>query len=380
MLSSAINYLDRQTLTTLAPVIRDSFGLNHEQFGWILAAFSLTYAVSAPLAGMFVDRVGLNRAISFAIALWSCAGIATGFTTGLATLIGCRSVLGVAEAGGIPAAGKAIHRYLQPAERALGNALNQGGVSLGSMAALPFATWLAGRSGWRSAFIVTGILGLLWIPLWNLTARRAGVPDEPRPSTIAGTEILRDSRLWAFVAANGLGMVGYSLWTNWITQYFVDVFKLDLSAAARYALVPAGIAVAGGIAGGWLSLRLMKLGIPATRARFRACLIAAFLALLNFAVPAAASPAWAAAAISAAMFGVAAFTVNMYSLPLDTFGLARAGLSVSLLVASYGALQFVISPIFGRIIDSHGYSPVTAFAGVTPLAGCAILWLSRAAE
>jgi len=380
MLSSAINYLDRQTLTTLAPVVRDTFRLSHEQFGWIVAVFSLTYAVSAPFAGMFVDRVGLNRAISLAIGVWSCAGIATGFTSGLASLIGCRAVLGAAEAGGIPAAGKAIHRYLQPAERALGNALNQGGVSLGSMAALPFATWLAGYSGWRSAFFVTGTLGLLWIPLWNFTARRAGVPDEPGPGVLAGTEILGDSRMWAFVAANGLAMVGYSLWTNWITQYFVDVYQLKLAAAARYAIVPAGIAVVGGLAGGWISLRMMKRGVPAISARFRSCLLAAVMALVNLAIPAAASPAWSAAAISAAMFAVAAFTVNMYSLPLDTFGLNRAGLSVSLLVASYGVLQFLISPLFGKIIDVHGYAPLTVFAALTPLAACAVLWFSRAAR
>jgi MFS transporter, ACS family, hexuronate transporter len=209
VLSSALNYLDRQTLTTLAPVLRDEFHLSHAEYGWILAAFSLAYAAAAPFAGMFIDRAGLNRAVSLAVGLWSGAGIATGLTTGLGGLVGCRAVLGVAEAAGIPAAGKAIHHYLKPAERALGNALNQAGVSLGSMAALPLAAWLAGTAGWRSAFLITGSLGLLWIPLWNWTARCADAPVAAQPPSAVGSGILFDRRLWAFVASNALGMVGY---------------------------------------------------------------------------------------------------------------------------------------------------------------------------
>jgi len=381
VLSSAINYLDRQTLTTLAPVLRAEFRLSHAEYGWILGAFSITYAASAPFAGLFIDRAGLNRAIGLAVGLWSCAGIATGFTRGLGSLVGCRAVLGLAEAGGIPAAGKAIHRYLAPAERALGNAVNQAGVSIGSMAALPLAARLAGTVGWRSAFLVTGALGLLWIPLWNWTARRAAAPESPEavgPASTNGSEVLRDRRLWAFVAANGLSMVGYSLWTNWTTQYLVDVYRLTLPAAARWALMPAASALLGGLAGGWLSLRLVNGGVPAMAARLRVCVAAAVVSLINAAIPAAGSPGWSAAAISVATFAVAAFSVNMYTLPLDAFGLSHAAFAVSILVASYGALQFVISPAFGRIIDLYGYAPVSTLAAFTPLAACAVLWTARA--
>jgi ACS family hexuronate transporter-like MFS transporter len=378
VLSSAINYLDRQTLTTLAPVLRAEFHLSHAEYGWILGAFSITYAASAPFAGMFIDRAGLNRAISLAVGVWSCAGIATGFTRGLGSLVGCRAVLGMAEAGGIPAAGKAIHRYLAPAERALGNAANQAGVSLGSMAALPLAAYLAGTAGWRTAFLVTGALGLLWIPLWNWTARRAGVPEDPRAGRTAGREVLRDGRLWAFVVANGLSMVGYSLWTNWTTQYLVDVYRLTLPSAARYSLMPAGSALLGGLAGGWLSLRLVNRGVPAMAARFRVCIVAAVVSLVNAAIPAAGSPAWSAAAISVATFAVAGFSVNMYTLPLDAFGRSHAAFAVSILVASYGALQFVISPAFGKIIDLYGYAPVATLSAFTPLAACAVLRIARA--
>jgi len=114
VLSSAINYLDRQSLATLAPLVRAEFHLSNAQYGLILTAFSIAYMASAPFAGMLIDGIGLNRAISLAVGLWSCAGIATGFTRGLGGLVGCRGVLGVGEAAGIPASGKAIYQYLRP--------------------------------------------------------------------------------------------------------------------------------------------------------------------------------------------------------------------------------------------------------------------------
>ena len=241
--------------------------------GWILRRFSITYAASAPFAGMLIDRIGLNRAISLAVGLWSCAGIATGFTRGLGGLVGCRAVLGVAEAGGIPAAGKAIHQYLRPAERALGNAVNQAGVSLGMILAPPLATWIAVRSGWRTAFVVTGVLGLLWIPVWNLgrAPRRTRAARPKSGSRRSAADMLRDRRLWAFVAANALSMVGYSLWTNWTTQYLVDVHHLTLAQAAWYAWIPPLFAMVGGFAGGWLSLRLMRPRRARLRPRGSAC-------------------------------------------------------------------------------------------------------------
>jgi MFS transporter, ACS family, hexuronate transporter len=377
VLSTAINYLDRQTLTSLAPLLRAEFQLSNAGFGLILTAFSITYAASAPFAGLLIDRIGLNRALSFAVGLWSSIGFATGLTRGAGSLLACRAALGMAEAAGIPGAGKAIHQYLKPAERALGNAVNQGGVSLGMMLAPPVATFLALRGGWRQAFFITGLLGLAWIPLWNWVARRALAAPAPK-ADVSGLEILSDRRLWTFVAANALSMVAYSLWTNWTTLYLVDVHRLTLAQAAWYAWIPPVFAVAGGGAGGWLSLRFVERGVAPVVARRRVCFAASFLALATAAVPLAPTPAWASAGISLSIFAVSAFSVNMYSLPLDVFGGARAAFAVSILVASYGAAQALISPAFGKIIDLYGYAGLAAGASLTPLAACWVLWRAPA--
>jgi ACS family hexuronate transporter-like MFS transporter len=375
VLSTAINILDRATLAALAPLLKQEFGLTNAQYGWITSAFNLTYAASAPLAGMLIDSLGLNRVISLAVGLWSCAGIATGFTRGLGGLVGCRAVLGVAEAAGIPAAGKAIHKYLLPGERALGNAVNQAGVSLGQIVAPVLATWIAVRSGWRAAFIVTGVLGLAWIPLWNWAARGARGSDLPKQH--GGAAMLRDRRLWVFVIANALSMMGYYLWFNWTTLYMVSAHGLTLEQAVWYVWVPPVFAAVGGFAGGWLSLRLIGRGVAAPAARFRVCLVASVVCLATLAIPWAPSPAWTSAGISLSILAVAAFSVNMYTLPLDVFGAAPAGFAIAALVSSYGLISAVIAPIVGTVIDHQGYTPVIAVVTFTPLMACAVLWFTR---
>jgi ACS family hexuronate transporter-like MFS transporter len=192
--------------------------------------------------------------------------------------------------------------------------------------------------------------------------------------------VLRDRRLWAFVAANALGMIGYSLWTNWTTLYLVEVHGLTLVEAAWYAWIPPLAAMLGGFAGGWLSQRLMERGVAAVAARFRVCLAASVVALATAAIPAASTAGWASAGISLSIFAVVAFSVNMYTLPLDVFGGPRAAFAVSLLVTSYGAVQALISPVFGKVIDLYGYAPLAIVASLAPLAACAVLWGTRSVE
>ena len=373
VLSTAINYLDRQTLATLAPLVRAEFHLSNAEYGLILAVFSIAYAACAPFAGMLIDRIGLDRAIGMAVGVWSCAGIATGFTRGLGGLLGCRGVLGMSEAAGIPAAGKAIHGYLLPAERALGNAWNQAGVSLGLILAPPVATWIAMRYGWRQAFVISGSLGLIWIPLWNLTARKA----EPRPlgsgSPSTLNDLLRSRRLWGLLAANALNMSVYSLWTNWTTLYLVEKHRLPLAEANWYAVVPPLIGALGGFGGGWLSLKWMRTGVPAVAARTRVCLAGALLAMPTALIPLLPTAAWTAAGISLSILAVSAVSVNVYTIPLDIFGGARAAFAVSMLVASYGAAQALISPVIGAVVDAYGYGPVCVVAAGLPMAAYAVL-------
>jgi len=373
-LSSSINYLDRQSLATLAPLFRAEFHLTNADYGWILAAFSVAYAAAAPFAGLAIDRIGLNRGISLAIGLWSVAGIATGLTQGLSGLVACRAWLGFAEAGGIPAAGKAMHEYLAKEERALGNGLNQAAVFAGAILAPPVATWLAIRYQWRAAFVATGIAGLLWIPLWNFVARATSPAQRSKTEPLAlSLAILRDPRMWGFMLANALSMVTYSLWSNWTTLYLVGVNRLSFVEAAYFAWLPPLAAMLGGFAGGWLSFHWARSGLEPVAARTRVCFVCAATGFVALLIPLAPSAAWAAAGISLSILAVSAFSVNLYTMPLDVYEGARAAFAISLLVSAYGAMQAAVSPALGAIIDHYGYTPVCCIASVTSLAAYAVL-------
>jgi ACS family hexuronate transporter-like MFS transporter len=374
-LATALNYLDRQLLAALAPAIRNEFDLSNAQYGLLLSAFSLAYAFSSPVAGVFIDRVGLNRGISLSVAAWSLAGIATGLVSSFAGLLGVRAALGLAESGGIPASGKANALYLPPKERALGAALNQIGLSLGAAGAPLAAAWLAARHGWRAAFVLTGLLGFVWIPLWLATSRAippvAGVSGAaPAPLR----DLARDRRLWGLVAANVLSMVLFSLWTNWTTLFLVGEHGLDQAEAnRRLAWIPPVFANLGGLFGGWAAYRLIRSGAASETARLRICRWAGWALLATASVPYLPSPGLATLGISLSFFWTTAMSVNIYAMPLDLFGAGRAASAIAALTFAFGLMQTVISPAIGALIDRYGFGPVCAFGSVLPLAAAAVL-------
>jgi ACS family hexuronate transporter-like MFS transporter len=375
VLSTALSFVDRQVLAALAPLLKEQFHLSNEGYGYVVSAFSLAYAVCAPMAGLLIDRVGLNVGITAAVALWSVAGVATGFAGGLGSLLACRAALGVAESGGIPATAKGFALYLEPRERAMGTALNQVGITLGMMVAPLLVGGLATIYGWRSAFVATGIAGFAWIPLWLLTARRVPVPVRTggRSTTAAPG---RDWRLWALAAANILMMTVYSLWMNWTTVFLVSVHGLTAAEANRqFAWVPPVFASLGGLFGGWMSMRWARAGSGLYAARLRACVVSAVLLTSTALVPLAPGAGLATALICVSFFMAVAMSANIYAMPLDLFGAERAAFAVSILTASYGLMQTIVSPLFGRLIDLYGFGPVCGVSGILPLASLVLLAL-----
>jgi ACS family hexuronate transporter-like MFS transporter len=378
VLSTALNYLDRLLLAALAPTLKIEFQLSNTQYGGVISVFSIVYALTAPVAGWFIDRVGLNIGITVSMAVWSLAGMATGWTRSFGGLLASRTVLGIGEAAGIPCAGKANGVYLQPRELAFGTALNQVGITVGSIAAPLMVAAMAPRYGWRSVFVVCGALGFVWIPVWWVTAKK--IPAKPAEMAAARggvIRILRDRRIWGLAAANAMVMTLYTLWTNWTTVYFVEQHHLtEIQANEHFAWIPPVFATLGGFAGGWMAFRSIKAGRIATdvlRARLRICWAAAGALLLTAAVPLMPSPALAAALISFSFFWCLAISTNLYAMPIDFFGASHAAFGVSILTASYGLMQTVLSPLIGAMVDHFGFPMVCVVLSVMPLAGVAIL-------
>jgi len=386
VLSYGLNYLDRQLLAAVAPAVKSEFQLTNEQYGMILSVFSIVYPASSPAAGLLVDRIGLNLGATLAVALWSLAGMATGFVSTFRGLLGCRVVLGDAEAAGMPCIVKANALYLPPRELALGISMNQVGISLGSAAAPIVVSVLMPLWGWRSAFIVCGAIGLLWIPLWMLISRVVPPVNSPglspldqqsQKTDLATRELLRDRRLWGLIVASMLYMTLYTLWTNWTTLYFVHSMQMTLADANRnYAWIPPIFGTIGGFAGGWLAFRAIRAGVAVQQARMRVCWLGATLALSTAAVPWMTSPALAVAAISMSFFACLVILTNVYSMPTDLFGVQRAAFGGAALTFAYGAMQAVVSPLIGRLVDLWGFAAVCVGFAVMPLLGILVLHLT----
>lgn len=376
---SALNYLDRQLLAAAAPALKAEFHLSNQDYGKIVSVFSLLYATVSPLAGWFIDRIGLNAGASIAVLVWSLAGASTGLAQSVRGVIASRTALGIAEAAGIPCFGKANGVYLEPRELALGTAFNQIGISLGLMAAPLLVAWIAPHYGWRATFVVCGALGFLWVPLWLFTAKKIPPhPEKTKPSVLPVKEILRDRRLWGLVIATIFMMSLYTLWTNWTTLYYVEHWRLTQEEAnARYAWIPPLFGTLGTFAGGWMAFHWIRGGVKVIEARIRACWIFGIAAMVSTAaVPLMPNAVWATAAISISAFWALGATGNLYSIPIDLFGPGRAALGVAALTSAYGWMQAPFSLAIGTVVDHAGFHVVFYGMSVLPLIGAAILWLT----
>ena len=374
LFASMLNYLDRSLMAALAPALKTNFHLDNTQYGWILSAFSLAYAFTAPLAGIFIDHAGLNLGAAIAVAAFSCTGAATGLAGSFGALTAIRTAFGVSAAAGIPLFGKANAMYLEPSERALGTAVNQVGLSLGgALAPLIVAALTVRNFGWQASFVLCGALGFVWVPLWLFTAKKIPA-KEMNPEQSGLGELLRDRRVWGLAFATVFIMSLYTLWTNWTTIYFVQDWKMTAEEAnARFAWMPQVFGVLGGFFGGWLAFRSIRSGTEVIAARLKVSWLSAALMLVTAAIPLMPSRGLAAAAVSMSFFWSVCISANLYALPIDLFGPRRAAFGVAVLTCAYGLMQAFASPLIGGMVDHFGFRAVCVTMSVLPLIGVGIL-------
>jgi MFS transporter, ACS family, hexuronate transporter len=374
-MSSALNFLDRQLLGAAAPAIKAEFQLSNQQYGEILGIFSLAYAFATPLFGLLIDRLGLTMGVSISVILWSLASSATGAVRSLTGLLLCRAVLGVGESGSIPSVSKASAAYLPPAELGFATGIGSIAVTLGTTAAPLLLATVGAEFGWRSVFLLSGILGIPWVLIWIFVARRRfDRNDDVTPSLTASFGLLRDRRLWGIGAAYALVMAQYTLWLNWTTLYFVQDRHLSMTEANLYfAWIPPLFATMGGFAGAGLAYRWIRDGLPVTNARMRVYLTALPFLAAACSLPWLPTAQLAAVAIGLSLFACMEIVTAVHVLPIDLFGPRHAGFSVSLLACLYALTQAFLSPFIGRIVDQFGFVVVSTTMPVLPLIGFVLL-------
>jgi MFS transporter, ACS family, hexuronate transporter len=220
--STVLNYMDRQTITLLKDQIETAFSIKSDvDFGWVLAAFSMTYALFQVPAGYLVDRFDLRWSYAAAVAWWSLAAMAIALVPSLGMLIFCRALLGVGESFNWPCALRVTARVLPPADRSLGNGIFNSGAAVGAVVTPFVVTNLTILLGWRAAFLATGALGFVWVAAWLVLVQgpqRRLLAREIRPKPVdLGNELtqpgLTSTVQGAFglvlLAAAGLGLAAF---------------------------------------------------------------------------------------------------------------------------------------------------------------------------
>jgi MFS transporter, ACS family, aldohexuronate transporter len=391
-LATLINYIDRLTISVLAPVITHDLHLTNTEFGGILTWFLFAYTISQGLSGKLYDRVGTKRGFVCSIILWSVAAIAHAFARGLTTLSVFRFVLGLGEAGNWPGAAKTVAEWFPIRERAFGMAIFNSGAAIGSVVAPPLIVWLSLSYGWQTTFIVTGSLGFAWLILWVLfyqsPERHKWLGEEERQLIREGQgarvteasapprwrELLRFRQVWAIVLARFLTDPVWWLYISWLPKYLADARGFSLVKIGLFAWVPYVAADAGSLSGGWASGYLIARGWSVDSARKVVILIAALLMPAGIFAAFARDPMVALALIGVVLFGFQVWINNVQTLPSDFFS-DKAVASVAGLGgtgAGIGSMIFILST--GWVVDHFSYVPVLVVAGLLAPFGTLVLF------
>lgn len=379
LLTSVLNYVDRQALSILARTIQEDLGIDDAGYANLVIAFQMTYAVMYLLSGRVLDTIGTRLGLFCFIVWWSLANILTGLAQGLASLACFRALLGVGEPGGYTASAKAVAEWFPPRERGAAVGLYTMGGTLGAAIAGPLVVLITMRWNWRMAFVVTGALGLGLAALWIWLYRRPG--DHPRlgqrerellaaEGALAGQleKGARATRLswrklaaikpmWLVLVAR---MVTDPLWyfyLFWFPKYLQDARGFTLREVGATIWIVFVSADLGSILGGWLSGRLLLRGLPPINARLRVMACAAGLLAFSFTIPLAPGRVWPLALASLFAFAHMAWLTCATTFSVDIFPSEIVG-SAHGAIGAGSALGGLLSTVaVGWLVTRLSYRP-----------------------
>ena len=392
MFASAISYIDRQALSVNASVIRGEFGLSNTDYSYLITAFLVAYTISQILSGHLVDRLGTRTALALCAAFWSSAAVLHGAVTGVLGLAVCRFLLGIAEAGVVPASIRGVSEWFPQQERSVATGIFAAGTPLGILIAAPLVAYVTLAFGWRIAFAATGLLGFIWLGPWlrmyHLPEQHPRISAEERALILAGRapaaganakvwafELLRRRQPWAIMVGRFMMDPVWWFYVFWLPAYLADVRKLNLAAIGRVAWIPFLAATVGTLAGGWLSGALLRRTGSLTVARMTVLGLGAAGTLLG--IPAArAHDTWMCLSlISVVTFAIGAWSTTVVGLAADILPPAAVGSMSGLsgMGAALGGIVFTM--LTGWLVDRFSYEPVFWMAAFAPLIGFGALLL-----
>ncbi|HEX2860537.1 MAG TPA: MFS transporter [Lacunisphaera sp.] len=331
--ATTVNYVDRAVLGVLAPTLRTEIGWTDQEYGNISAAFTLAYALGFLVAGWFIDRFGTRVGYTVYLVVWSLAAAGHALARSVTGFSIARFALGIGESGNFPAAIKTVAEWFPKKERAFATGIFNAGSNVGAIVAPLVVPWLALNWGWQTAFIVTGLAGLVWIAFWwPLYHRPSEHPkisagelaliqsDPPDPAVrIPWARLLKFRQTWAFASGKFLTDSIWWFYLFWFPLFMADRFGVDLKTIGLPMITVYLLADVGSVGGGWLSSALLKRGWTTNAARKTAMFTCAL-----FILPVIMAPHVDGKWVAVWLVGIAAaahqgFSANIFTTTSDMF-------------------------------------------------------------
>ncbi|MFD2937161.1 MFS transporter [Spirosoma flavum] len=398
--ATTINYLDRQIIGLLKPILEVEFTWSETDFARIVIVFTAAYAIGLLVFGWFIDKVGTKIGYSVTIIWWSVAGMLHALARSAFGFGVARVGLGLGEAGNYPAAVKTVAEWFPQKERALATGLFNAGTSIGVVAALLIVPWILSHYGWQEVFWITGSLGFIWLVFWQIfydvPAKQKRLSSEEFTYISSGQEVDTGEKVtikwfklftlpqtWALITGKGLIDPIYWFFLFWLPSYFSSTFKLDLKKPSLELMLIYTATTVGSIGGGYLSSWLIKRGWPTLKARKTVLIVFAGLEL-SIILAQFATDVWVAVGlISLAVAVHQAWATNVFTLASDLFPKQAVSSAVGI-AGMAGAVGGIFFPMLvGSLLDTYkaagnlagGYNVLFTICGFTYLVAWIIIHL-----
>jgi MFS transporter, ACS family, glucarate transporter len=382
-----ITYMDRVVISTAAPSIQKEFGFSLITMGWIFSIFQIGYALFQIPGGWLGDRFGPRRALTGIVIWWSSFTAATALTWSAASMLVCRFLFGVGEAGAFPIATRSLSRWMLPAERGFAQGITHAGARLGGAITPVFVVFLIMHFGWRAPFFVFAVIGIIWAGFWffyyrdhpsehastnqaerdMIAAALGSAPTTAKPGAVPWRQLLGNFDIWTLSAMYFCYAYSIGIFLTWFPKYLNDARQFDLAEMGLYASLPLMAGVAGDIAGGWVSDHMLKRSGNLKMAR-RVVAMAGFLlaaATMPMAVLAN-DPLTSVAWFCLAVFGLELTVGVSWAVTLDIGG-NYAG-SVSAVMNTFGNVGGALASVAtGYIVTHSGWTPAFMILAVLSL-------------
>jgi len=385
--STVINYIDRQTIAVLKPRLMADLHLSQIEYGRIIQGWLIAYTVMYVVSGFLVDRWGTRRALAVFVGWWSFANLLHVFARTGGQLRFFQVLLGVGEPGNYTAAGRIASEWYPPGERATINGLVNAGSAVGAILAIPLVAWLAISYGWRHAFFVTGLLGFIWLIPWlkffRLPANHSSITDDELDYIQSGQEmfspdgkngirhLIRRRDLWGLMVARFFSDPVWWFYLFWLPGFLQEQRSFTLQEVALFGWLPYLASDIGGVAGGWISDRLIRFTGNPVQARLIPMAICAFVMPISLLVPRMQSQVWLIAVFCIVAFAHMGWKTNLMTITNDVYPMDCIGTISGFLMLGSGVGGFLFQGIVAHMAQTSSYKPIFVMMGFMHI--CALL-------